>query len=206
MLDHPLQKCNCVTGLERRSVYKAGMSSEQTTNSAGSGHRLSVFSAAIGCAVAIAACGSTGPVSGQASTNASNAALLVKYSACMRAHGVPDFPDPSTTETPNSFGMDGYNFDLPANLNPQSPAYQSANKTCQPRQGGGGGLPHDFLAKARRAALAHAVCMRNHGVPNYPDPIVTGSGGGVTVGQSAGSGLSPRSPAFQQAQKACQHG
>jgi hypothetical protein len=37
----------------------------------------------------------------------------------MRDHGVSGFPDPSTTETPNSLGVDGYNFDLPSNLNPQ---------------------------------------------------------------------------------------
>jgi len=163
-------------------------------------------SAAICCTLALAACGATSTGSGQTNTNATNAALLVKYSDCMRSHGVPDFPDPSTTETPNSFGMDGYNFDLPANLNTQSPAYESANKICQPRVNAGSGGSHNFnVAKARQAALAHAECMRRHGVPNFPDPKVSGGAGGISVG-SESSGIDPRSPAFQQAQKICQPG
>lgn len=163
-------------------------------------------SAAICCTLALAACGSTSTGSGQTNTNASNAALLVKYSDCMRSHGVTDFPDPSTNETPNSFGVDGYNFDLPTNLNTKSPVYESANKACEHLTNPGGGGSHNFnVAKARQAALAHAECMRRHGVPNYPDPKVSGGVGGISVG-SDGSGINPRSPAFQQAQKICQPG
>jgi hypothetical protein len=122
----------------------------------------------------------------------------------MRSHGVPGFPDPSTTETPNGFGIDGYNFNLPANLNTQSPAYQSANKACQPLISGASGASHNFnVARARRAALAHAECMRQHGVPNFPDPTVSGGAQGITV-SSGGGGINPQSPAFQQAQKICQ--
>jgi hypothetical protein len=169
--------------------------------------RLSAICAAIGCALLVAACGSTSTGSGQTDTNASNSAVLVKFSDCMRSHGVTSFPDPSTTQSGgNSFGIDGYNFNLPANLNTQSPAYVSADKTCQGRLGTGGGPPHPVsLAKARQAALAHAQCMRQHGVPNFPDPTVTGGGGqGITV-SSGGPGGNPQSPAFQQAQKICQH-
>lgn len=171
--------------------------------------RFSVVGAAIGCAVVLAACGSTGPSSAQTSTNATNAALLVKYSACMRSHGVPEFPDPSTSQSgANSFGIDGYNFNLPAGLNTQAPAYQSAEKACQGLIGSGGGGPARnpaIVAKARQAALAHAQCMREHGVPNFPDPTVSSNGGGI-VQRSGGGGINPRSPAFQQAQKICQRG
>jgi hypothetical protein len=38
----------------------------------------------------------------------------------MRSHAVFGFPDPSTTETPNSFGIDGYNFDLPSTMDIRS--------------------------------------------------------------------------------------
>ncbi|HUA46635.1 MAG TPA: hypothetical protein VMA77_15495 [Solirubrobacteraceae bacterium] len=162
---------------------------------------------AIGCALLLAACGSTGPSSAQTSTNATNAALLVKYAGCMRAHGVPGFPDPSTSQDgDNSFGVDGYNFNLPANLNTQSPAYESADKACDRLIGLGGSGPARnpaLVAKAREAALAHAQCMRQHGVPNFPDPTVSGGGGGITV-SSGGPGIDPQSPAFQQAQKTCQ--
>lgn len=38
--------------------------------------------------------------------------------------------------------------------------------------------------------------MRAHGITNFPDP----SGRGINIG---GTGINPRSPAFQTAQKAC---
>ena len=47
-------------------------------------------------------------------------------------------------------------------------------------------------------ALKFATCMRAHGVSNFPDP---GAGGSIEIGP--GSGINPRSPAFQAAQTAC---
>jgi hypothetical protein len=166
-------------------------------------HHVSVACVAICGTLALAACGSSSPNSTATAAGSNTIAMLDKFSACMRDHGVSGFPDPSTTETPNGFGIDGYNFDLPSNLNPQSPAYESADKTCQPLIGTAGGAPHQILAKARAAALAHAECMRKHGVPHFPDPTVSGAGGGITV-KSGSGGINPQSPAFQQAQKICQ--
>jgi hypothetical protein len=168
-------------------------------------HRWSA-AAAISCALLLAACGSSSPGSGQTGTNASHAASLTKYSACMRSHGVPSFPDPSTRQSgDDSFGIDGYNFNLPADVNTQSPAYQSADKACQSLIAGSGSVAARnpaFLAKAKQAALAHARCMRAHGVPNFPDPTISSNGGAI-VQRSGGPGINPRSPAFQQAQKIC---
>jgi hypothetical protein len=156
------------------------------------------------CSTVIAACGSSSPGSTGTAAGSSTVAMLDKYAACMRSHAVSGFPDPSTTESPNGFGIDGYNFDLPSTMNTQSPAYESANKTCQSvlGSGTGGGPPAGVLARARNAALAHAECMREHGVPNFPDPAVTGNGHGITV-SSGGPGINLRSPAFQQAEKTC---
>ncbi len=53
------------------------------------------------------------------------------------------------------------------------------------------------------AAHKYAVCIREHGVPSFPDPRVTTTpGGGVGIAQAvpASAGLSP---AFKDAQKAC---
>jgi hypothetical protein len=163
-----------------------------------------VVCAAICSTVALAACGSSNSPT-QTAGGSNRSGSLVKFSACMRSHDVPGFPDPSTTQGPNSFGIDGYNFNLPADLNPQSPAYLSANQVCRNLIGGGGGgaaLSPAFVAKARRAALAHAACMRQHGVPNFADPIFHSSGQGISVA-SGGRGIDPRSPAFQRAQKIC---
>jgi hypothetical protein len=124
----------------------------------------------------------------------------------MRAHGVSGFPDPSTGgQGPNSFGVDGYNFNLPAGLSTQSPVYVSASKTCGNLTGSGSGPPVNptLLARARRREVAIAECMRTHGVPNFPDPVITGDGHGIASSSSA-RGLNPRSPAFQHAQQYCQ--
>src|SRR5262249_10783659 len=108
------------------------------------GHRraltAALAAAAITCTSAIAACGSSSnPNFAQASAGSSLSASLVRFSAYMRSHGVPGFPDPSTTHGPNSFGIDGHNFNLPANLNSQSPAYESADTTCRHLIGGRSG-------------------------------------------------------------------
>jgi hypothetical protein len=48
-------------------------------------------------------------------------AQQVKFADCMRAHGVPNFPDPS---------HDG-GFDLPPGVNPNAPAFTQAQHDCQ---------------------------------------------------------------------------
>jgi hypothetical protein len=53
---------------------------------------------------------------------------LVKYARCMRAHGVPNFPDPQTTNggigEPSGIGFGG---DIARN----APQFQSADHACQ---------------------------------------------------------------------------
>jgi hypothetical protein len=53
----------------------------------------------------------------------------LNFSRCMRAHGVPNFPDPSTSN-----GGMGYNL---SGVDTHSPQYQSANQTCQSQSGKG---------------------------------------------------------------------
>jgi hypothetical protein len=56
---------------------------------------------------------------------------LVKYAQCMRAHGVPNFPDPQTTN--GGIGVPGgFTFDTAGrNLDQKSPQYQAAARACQ---------------------------------------------------------------------------
>jgi hypothetical protein len=53
----------------------------------------------------------------------------LKYTQCMRSHGVPNFPDPST----NGSGGVGFN-----HVNAGTPAYAKANQACQSLMPGGG--------------------------------------------------------------------
>jgi hypothetical protein len=56
---------------------------------------------------------------------------LVKYAQCMRAHGVPNFPDPQLTD--GGIGVpSGFTFDTSGrNLDQKSRQYQAASKACQ---------------------------------------------------------------------------
>ncbi len=53
--------------------------------------------------------------------SAQQKAQEVKFADCMRAHGVPSFPDPT---------KDG-GFDLPPGMNPQAPPFPSAVHACK---------------------------------------------------------------------------
>jgi hypothetical protein len=81
----------------------------------------------------------------------------------MRANGVPNFPDPSP----------GGGVTLPAETNPFSPAFMAAHAKCQKLTGSG---PPSFGSSTHPSAqtLAKLVriarCMRQHGVPQFPDP------------------------------------
>jgi hypothetical protein len=151
---------------------------------------------AVSCAVAIGACGSSGKPSSAAASN--GYAQGIKGADCMRSHGVPNFPDPSA----------GGGFQLGANpgFNPQSPAFQSAQKACAKLLPGDGGPP-PMSESQRLAAIAFAKCMRKHGLPNFPDPTLASTSGptlvlrGIAFG--AGLGLNPQSPAFKHAAAAC---
>ena len=128
---------------------------------------------------AAAGCGSAG-TSGGTVTNAHNLAL--QYAQCMRANGVPNFPDGPITPA--------------SGINPQSPAFESAQNECK-KYLRSSGHPPPVPASVRREALRFANCVRANGVPNFPDP---GPNGAIQF--SLGSPI-PQSPAFQRAQNAC---
>lgn len=149
----------------------------------------------------LAACGGSVASGGTATSPRAAAAQFLQFAKCMRAHGVPNFPDPSSSGgieiTPNS------------GLKPGSPAFQAAQKICRTKlPGGGPGAVK--VSKAQHArALVFARCMRSHGEPDFPDPLTAapaGSGPIISLGGmifKPGPGLDPRSPAFQQAAAKC---
>ena len=135
------------------------------------------------------------PRSGFAISTA-NPQKALKLSECMRAHGVPNFPDPNGQGVIQGSGID-----------PNSPAFQKAQQTCAKNLGGGLGTRSPAqIAQAQAAALAFSKCMRSHGLPDFPDPQF-GSGGAIRISiggpGNANSGVDPNSPIFQKAQKTC---
>lgn len=53
------------------------------------------------------------------------------------------------------------------------------------------------------SALAFVNCMRTHGEPNMPDPVIEGRSAHITI--HPGNGVDPGSPGFTAAVKACRH-
>jgi hypothetical protein len=82
----------------------------------------------------------------------------VKFAECVRAHGVPHFPDPDATGNFN-FGVDVSAATFTAAVN--------ACKALQPP----GSLSSHRSVKQQSAALRFAQCVRAHGVPDFPDPV-----------------------------------
>jgi hypothetical protein len=163
----------------------------------------------------IAGCGASRKPS---STSASGQAPAgVAFSRCMRSHGVPNFPDPSTS---GSFQVEisGNHTrvalsDIPG-VNPDSPAFKVAQAACQNLIPGGLGPSGPATATAMTQARAWAKCMRAHGVPNFPDPRTTIPSHGPPfngqVNQINGAvfmlpaaTINPQSPAFERAATTC---
>jgi len=150
--------------------------------------RRAVALAVTSCALVLAACGSSGT---PPTATSDDHALGIKFATCMRDHGVPSFPDP----------QDPAAVQIPVALakNP-SPAFTSAMRACKYL------LPADTApvasASQKAAAVKLAQCMREHGVPNYPDP--TYQDGHLVPPSIADPAINPASPAFSSASKACQ--
>jgi hypothetical protein len=115
----------------------------------------------------------------------------VRYARCMRANGIPNFPDPDVN------GEGEVRSVLPEGVDKTK--VKEAQQKCKQYLPNGGAPPKTDpkrLAQLRK----FAKCMREHGVPNFPDPDA--SGGGLMVDGDR-PGLDPESPTFQAAEKAC---
>jgi hypothetical protein len=151
----------------------------------------------------VAACGGSGAgqSGGTGTTAGSGANQGLKFAGCMRAHGVPNFPDPSAAG--------GINIAPGSGLNPQSPAFQAAQRACGRLLPAGGPGAHKVTRAQFVAALAFARCMRAHGLPHIPDPLASArSGSGPLLflrGMmfAPGPGLDPQSPTFARAASRC---
>jgi hypothetical protein len=149
----------------------------------------------------IAGCGFSSKPGRTGESAASGVSAGVRYSNCMRSHGVPNFPDPGAG------GKRGFGRQL------VTPAFQAAQKTCAGLlPGAGPGVSGPPSAVLEKQMLAIADCMRAHRVSGFPDPTTTtpGSpaGNGFVLTQDGVSFVFPgtinlQSPAVKQAATAC---
>jgi hypothetical protein len=91
-----------------------------------------------------------------ANTSADSQAQGVKFAECMRENGVSDFPDPNTTD---SYGVS------------VSPAvFTNAVHACKDLKPPGA-LSAERTPEQQSATLEFAQCIRDNGVPDFPDPV-----------------------------------
>lgn len=88
----------------------------------------------------------------------------VKFAACMRDNGVKGFPDPDAS---GELTIDGVLNG--SSLDPDSAAWKRAIDACKDLEPPGF-TGHKRSAEQQQSALKFAQCMRDNGVPDFPDP------------------------------------
>jgi hypothetical protein len=115
------------------------------------------------------------------------------FAVCMRSHGISRFPDPKISYSGNH-GKITLSLN---NVEVGSPRFKSAQRACE-RFSPGGGVPSAADSPSLLAQqVRYSVCMRSHGVPNFPDPDKQG---GFTFDNRV---VNPKSSQFQMAQTTC---
>ncbi len=119
----------------------------------------------------ISGCGSNAPAATGTGSGANhavtNAQKAVTFAECMRSNGVSQFPDPGPGKVTLDAIVNG------SSLNPNSPQFEQAISACKDLE------PAGFMGSKRssqqqQAGLAFAQCIRDNGVPDFPDPLPDG--------------------------------
>ena len=171
---------------------------------------LACVAAAVAIGLVLAACGSSSS-SMSGSPRPSGFALnstemhidAVKAARCMRANGVPSFPDP----TGNGIGLaavfikgtSGLTTSV-AGVSVNSPAFRFALATCHADMPRPPVPSASQLPTIRRLMVVWATCVRSHGLPRFADPVITSDGHRIT------SGVNQDSPVYHAARQACDPG
>ncbi len=107
----------------------------------------------------------------------------------MRAHGVPDFPDPVQGAN-GLISLGGVGL--------TSPQAQAAREACRSLAPAGQAGPQTVSFAQQEAFLRWASCIRASGVPDFPDPSFSGEGPQFDIPGDANLG------ALQSALAVCQ--
>jgi hypothetical protein len=154
---------------------------------------LAFTSAALTAALALAACGSSGSptTTGQHVPSPAQIASVLRFTDCVRSHGVPNVPDPGTRGWKDALAS-------------EAPAVLAAERTCARLVPGAmpSSQSQGQTQTPRQIAdeLAFAICMRAHGFRSFPDPT---SSGQLTHEMLAAAGIDVHQPAARQAANAC---
>jgi hypothetical protein len=160
----------------------------------------------VGAALLVAGCGSGSPSTG-AGTGAGTSAQSItdpvatayKFSACMRQHGVADFPDPRVTSSP---GQQRIAIHVPPDAN--TAQFATAQKACRGIMPGPSNGDLAAQAQQQRAQkqglLSFARCIRRHGIERFPDPDAQGQ---LSQQMLSAAGVDVHAPSVLAAARAC---
>jgi hypothetical protein len=130
-------------------------------------------------------------------TAAQTGSGLVGYAACMRSHGVTNFPDPDS-----SGGIPKPQVVAAATSNPHR--FDAASSACRRLLPASGSLGPQQTGQQKRTQLADelsfARCMRARGVARFPDPTAQGR---LTVAMVQAQGIDVHSPAVLHVVQKC---
>jgi hypothetical protein len=141
-----------------------------------------------GSGVATAQSGGATPTASQSAAPANDPDAPLKFSQCMRKEGITWFPDPD-----NSGKM---SIHVPASQDKAK--FDAAMEACKQWSPDGGQRPPVDPADIERGRQM-AKCMRENGVPNFPDPKADGS----LALDAEKLGTRPGEPTFDKAEKLC---
>ncbi len=172
------------------------------------------ITAAAALALLAAACSGSPPAAGSGgsldSRGSEASSSAVAYSHCMRSHGVPNFPDPTSNgQVPKTSAQ---------LLGVSSSQLQAAQTACQhlyPSNGGAltasleqceetGVCPQAMVQRVMNGMRRFARCMRSHGVPGWPDPSID-SEGRPGFNLLHVSGFNPDSPQIDNKMQECEY-
>lgn len=113
------------------------------------------------------------------------------YAKCMRENGVAKFPDPEGG---------GIRLGPDSGVDMGSPEFKKAEEACKDLSPQGDGGPNGGKPLDSAKVAAWAKCMRENGVPKFPDPEI--DGGSMVIDMSA-VGMAGDDPKFEKAMEAC---
>jgi hypothetical protein len=147
------------------------------------------------------ACSGAHPAGSTPSPGPGNVQQLDIFAACMRGHGVLNFYFSNSPNAANSSTAISIMGHYVTGVNPQTAQFGTAMKACKHLLPGGG--PGQMTRQQINSLVKFAACMRSHGFPDYPDPVI--QNGGVEE-KPLPSSIDTSSAQFEAAQQKCNEG
>jgi hypothetical protein len=159
-----------------------------------------VIAVLAGIALLTAACGGRSS-SGAGTAGTSSASIrqpYLAYSRCMQTHGAPFWPDPLASITSRS---PAYTITQTILAQEHGPSWNAALSACAKKVPSQLPFTEAQLRATKTRLMKLTLCMRSHGYPDWPDPIV--NPGDVGYLPPRGANLQDPSPKLKAADQAC---